>query len=52
MTKAAETATGISARRIGTIGGGALTLPNGDAISVRELTSINEAWLPAYMAGG
>jgi len=43
---------GICAQRIGVISGGALTLPGGDAISVRELTSINEAWLPAYMAGG
>jgi phosphoribosylformylglycinamidine synthase subunit PurL len=43
---------GIYAHRIGTVAGAALTLPGGDAISVRELTSINEAWLPAYMAGG
>jgi phosphoribosylformylglycinamidine synthase subunit PurL len=42
---------GIYAQRIGTVEGAALTLPSGDAISVRELTSINEAWLPAYMAG-
>jgi phosphoribosylformylglycinamidine synthase subunit PurL len=43
---------GICAQRIGTIGGGALTLPGGDAISVRELKAANEAWLPDYMAGG
>ncbi|HXC28504.1 MAG TPA: phosphoribosylformylglycinamidine synthase subunit PurL, partial [Stellaceae bacterium] len=43
---------GIPAQRIGTVGGSALTLPSGDAISVPELISINEAWLPAYMAGG
>jgi phosphoribosylformylglycinamidine synthase II len=41
----------ILAQRIGVVEGGALTLPRGDAISVRELISINEAWLPAYMAG-
>jgi phosphoribosylformylglycinamidine synthase len=43
---------GIYAQRIGTVQGTALTLPNGNAISVRELASINEAWLPDYMAGG
>jgi phosphoribosylformylglycinamidine synthase len=43
---------GICAQRIGVISGAALTLPGGGAISVAELTSINEAWLPAYMAGG
>jgi phosphoribosylformylglycinamidine synthase II len=42
---------GIYAQRIGTISGGALTLPGGDAISVRELRAANEAWLPGYMAG-
>jgi phosphoribosylformylglycinamidine synthase len=42
---------GIYAYCIGTIGGGALTLPGGSAISVRELKAANEAWLPAYMAG-
>jgi phosphoribosylformylglycinamidine synthase len=42
---------GIYAQRIGTVGGAALTLPGGDAISVSELTAVNEAWLPAYMAG-
>jgi hypothetical protein len=42
---------GIYAQRIGRVQGGALTLPGGDAISVGELTSVNEAWLPAYMAG-
>jgi phosphoribosylformylglycinamidine synthase len=43
---------GIYAQYIGTVAGDALTLPGGDAISVRELTAANEAWLPAYMAGG
>jgi phosphoribosylformylglycinamidine synthase II len=42
---------GIYAQRIGTIGGTALTLPGGNAISVHELKAANEAWLPAYMAG-
>jgi phosphoribosylformylglycinamidine synthase subunit PurL len=47
---------GICAQRIGVISASGpeptLTLPDGSAISVAELTSINEAWLPAYMAGG
>jgi phosphoribosylformylglycinamidine synthase subunit PurL len=43
---------GIYAQRIGTVRGAALTLPDGNAISVRELKAANEAWLPAYMAGG
>jgi phosphoribosylformylglycinamidine synthase subunit PurL len=47
LTAAADT--GICAQRIGTIGGSALTLPSGGAISVGELTAANEAWLPAYM---
>ncbi|HVH78830.1 MAG TPA: phosphoribosylformylglycinamidine synthase subunit PurL, partial [Stellaceae bacterium] len=42
----------IYAETIGTVRGDALTLPNGNAISVRELRAANEAWLPAYMAGG
>ena len=49
---AAATNAGIYAQRIGTVEGAALTLPGGDAISVREMISINEAWLPSYMAGG
>ena len=43
---------GIYAQIIGTVAGTALTLPGGGAISVNELTAANEAWLPAYMAGG
>ena len=43
---------GIYAQLIGTVGGGSLTLPGGNAISVSELKAVNEAWLPAYMAGG
>ncbi len=43
---------GIYAQRIGTVGGAALTLPGGDAISVHDLKAANEAWLPGYMAGG
>jgi phosphoribosylformylglycinamidine synthase len=46
---------GIYAQSIGTVGPmevePALTLPGGDAISVRELKTANEAWLPGYMAG-
>jgi phosphoribosylformylglycinamidine synthase subunit PurL len=43
-------ARGVLARRVGTTGGGALTLDGGSAISLDELTEIHEAWLPAYMA--
>jgi phosphoribosylformylglycinamidine synthase II len=39
----------IYAQRIGTVGESALTLPGADAISITELTAVNEAWLPAYM---
>jgi phosphoribosylformylglycinamidine synthase subunit PurL len=49
LLKAAQSA-GVTVQRIGTIGGAALTLPSGDAISVCEVTAANEAWLPAYMA--
>ncbi|HEV8679703.1 MAG TPA: AIR synthase related protein, partial [Stellaceae bacterium] len=42
----------VPARRIGTVGGGALTLPGAGAISVAELKAANEAWLPGYMAQG
>jgi phosphoribosylformylglycinamidine synthase subunit PurL len=42
----------ICAERIGTVGGGALTLPGAGAISIAELTAANEAWLPSYMAAG
>jgi hypothetical protein len=47
---AAALAAGILAQRIGTVGGAALTLPGGGAISVAELKAANEAWLPGYMA--
>jgi phosphoribosylformylglycinamidine synthase len=40
----------IYAQRIGTVGGGELTLPGAGAISVAELKAANEAWLPDYMA--
>ena len=49
---AASKNAGIYAQHIGTVGGAALTLPGGNAISVHELKAANEAWLPAYMAGG
>jgi phosphoribosylformylglycinamidine synthase len=42
----------VPARRIGTVGGGPLTLPGAGAISVAELKAANEAWLPGYMAQG
>ena len=47
---AAARDTGIYAQFIGTVDGGALTLPGGNAISVAELKAANEAWLPGYMA--
>jgi phosphoribosylformylglycinamidine synthase II len=43
---------GIYAQSIGTVGGDALTLSDGGAISVGELKVAHESWLPAYMAGG
>ena len=42
---------GIYAEMVGTVAGCSLTLPDGNAISVSELQTANEAWLPAYMAG-
>jgi phosphoribosylformylglycinamidine synthase len=47
---AAETA-GIPATRIGTTGGTALILPEGDPISLDDLRKSHETWLPAYMDG-
>ena len=46
----AAQAAGVPARVIGTVGGAALTLPGGGAISVYALKAANEAWLPGYMA--
>ncbi|HEY1798811.1 MAG TPA: phosphoribosylformylglycinamidine synthase subunit PurL [Stellaceae bacterium] len=43
-------AAGVPARRVGTVSGAALTLSGSNAISVAQLKSANEAWLPAYMA--
>jgi phosphoribosylformylglycinamidine synthase len=42
----------IYAQRVGTVGGGELTVPGAGAISVAELRAANEAWLPGYMAQG
>jgi phosphoribosylformylglycinamidine synthase subunit PurL len=49
---AAARAAAVPARVIGTVGGVALTLPDGGAISVDALRAANEAWLPAYLAQG
>jgi phosphoribosylformylglycinamidine synthase subunit PurL len=46
---AAALGAGVSARVIGLVGGGALTLPGVGAIPVRALMAANEAWLPDYM---
>ncbi len=43
-------AAGVPARRVGAVSGAALTLSGGNAISVAQLKSANEGWLPAYMA--
>lgn len=43
-------AAGVPARVIGTVGGDALTGLAGGAISVERLRTVNEAWLPGYMA--
>jgi phosphoribosylformylglycinamidine synthase len=43
-------AAGVPARRVGAVAGAALTLSGGNAISVAQLKSANEGWLPAYMA--
>ncbi len=37
------------ARRVGTTGGGALTLAGRDAICLPELARVHEGWLPAFM---
>jgi phosphoribosylformylglycinamidine synthase len=50
LLDAAETA-GIPATRIGTTGGTALILPEGDPISLDGLREAHETWLPAYMDG-
>jgi len=47
---AAARAAGIAARKLGTTGGSALTLPGGEAISVADLKEAFEGWFPAYMA--
>ena len=41
---------GVPAARIGTTGGGLLTVGGADAISIAELKTIHEGWLPDYMS--
>ena len=43
---------GVPARRIGTTGGHALTLPAQRPILVTRLSERFENWLPGYMSGG
>ncbi|KLN59280.1 phosphoribosylformylglycinamidine synthase [Kiloniella spongiae] len=50
LLEAAEEA-GVSAVVVGRTGGNDLTLPGGSTISVAELRTCNEAWMPNYMAG-
>jgi phosphoribosylformylglycinamidine synthase II len=45
------TAIGIPATIVGMTGGDSLILPDGGAISVRDLKAAHEAWLPRFMAG-
>jgi phosphoribosylformylglycinamidine synthase len=47
---AAAAAHGVAALRLGTVGGKLLAGPGLDAITVAELTGINEEWLPRYMS--
>jgi phosphoribosylformylglycinamidine synthase len=42
---------GIPAQVIGTTGGSELVLPEGDSLSIDDLRTAHEGWLPAYMAG-
>ena len=44
-------AIGIPAVALGVTGGDALILPGRQAISVKQLKSAHEAWLPEYMTG-
>ncbi len=44
-------AAGVPAARIGMTGGTALTLPEGDPISLDDLRRAHERWLPDYMEG-
>ena len=44
-------AANIPAQRIGTSGGTALTLPDGDTISLAELRRLHEAFLPTWLDG-
>ncbi len=44
-------AAGVAAAVIGTTGGTALILPEGDPISLDGLRAAHESWLPAYMDG-
>jgi phosphoribosylformylglycinamidine synthase len=48
---AAAKAAGVTAITLGTTGGATLGGPGLSPVAVAELTRINAAWLPAYMAG-
>lgn len=50
LLQAAQTA-GVTAAVIGRTGGKTLTLPGGSPISLDELSSAHEGWLPGYMEG-
>jgi phosphoribosylformylglycinamidine synthase len=48
---AAAASAGIPAMRLGVTGGETLTLPGADPISLANLRSAHEDWMPQYMAG-
>jgi phosphoribosylformylglycinamidine synthase len=48
---AAAAKAGVAAKRIGTTGGGALTLPGEAPIAIATLKQAHETWLPRYMDG-
>jgi phosphoribosylformylglycinamidine synthase len=52
LVQRAASEAGVPLRRIGTVGGAALTLQGGGAISVAQLKAAHEAWLPGYMNQG
>ena len=44
-------ASGVPARRLGSTGGDALTLPGEPPIVIADLAAASESWFPAFMAG-
>ncbi|MET3863157.1 phosphoribosylformylglycinamidine (FGAM) synthase-like enzyme [Methylobacterium radiotolerans] len=46
----AAAAQGVAAASVGVTGSDRLTLPGGETISLADLSSAHEGWLPDYMA--